>query len=107
MSDEDDFLPRLGRIRDRGSKKGRKFLNQVIAAANLARGGSALLSRPKPGFSGSRIGRGAGAGRVLAARDRFAAFRQRRVIIKSHIVRLAGKGAPMRGRTCAMSSATA
>ncbi|WPZ35849.1 relaxase/mobilization nuclease RlxS [Thalassobaculum sp. OXR-137] len=87
MSDDDDFKPKLGKIRSRGSKSGRKFLHQVLAASNLA-GGSA----GKSGFSGSRIGRGAGVGRVLASRDRHAAFRQRRVIIKSRIVRLAGKG---------------
>lgn len=87
MSDDDDFKPKLGKIRSRGSKSGRKFLHQVLAASNLARG-----SGGKSNFSGSRIGRGAGVGRVLASRDRYAAFRQRRVIIKSRIVRLAGKG---------------
>lgn len=87
MSDDDDFKPKLGNIRSRGSKSGRKFLHQVLAASNLARGGGG-----KSNFSGSRIGRGAGVGRVLASRDRYAAFRQRRVIIKSRIVRLAGKG---------------
>ena len=87
MSDDDDFKPKLGKIRSRGSKSGRKFLHQVLAASNLARGGGG-----KSNFSGSRIGRGAGVGRVLASRDRYAAFRQRRVIIKSRIVKLAGKG---------------
>jgi hypothetical protein len=43
-------------------------------------------------FDGSRIGRGSGVGRVLGSRDRYAAFRARRVIIKSRIVKLAGKG---------------
>jgi len=87
MSDDDDFKPKLGKPRSRGSKGGRKFLHQVLAASNLARG-----SGGKSNFSGSRIGRGAGVGRVLASRDRHAAFRQRRVIIKSRIVKLAGKG---------------
>lgn len=87
MSDDDDFKPKLGKPRAGGSKGGRKFLHQVLAASNLARGGGG-----KSNFSGSRIGRGVGAGRVLASRDRHAAFRQRRVIIKSRIVRLAGKG---------------
>lgn len=87
MSDDDDFKPKLGKIRSRGSKSGRKFLHKVLAASNLARGGGG-----KSNFSGSRIGRGAGVGRVLASRDRYAAFRQRRVIIKSRIVKLAGKG---------------
>ncbi len=87
MADDDDFKPKLGKIRSRGSKSGRKFLHQVLAASNLARGAAG-----KSNFSGSRIGRGVGAGRVLASRDRYAAFRQRRVIIKSRIVKLAGKG---------------
>ena len=87
MADDDDFKPKLGKIGSRGSKSGRKFLHQVLAVSNLARGGGG-----KSNFSGSRIGRGAGVGRVLASRDRYAAFRQRRVIIKSCIVKLAGKG---------------
>jgi len=90
MSYDDDFEPRLGKIRSRGSKRDRKFLHQVLAATNLARGGADGAC--KSGFNGSRIGRGAGAGRVLASRDRYAAFRQRRVIVKSRIVKLAGKG---------------
>ena len=91
MPDENDFEPRLGRMRAGGKGSGRKFLHRVLAAANLARGGG--LSSRRSGFGGARIGRGAGIGRVLAARDRLAAFRQRRVIIKSRIVKLAGKGA--------------
>ena len=87
MADADDFKPKPGKIRSRGSKAGRKFLHRILAASNLARG-----SGGKSIFSGSRIGRGVGAGRVLASRDRYAAFRQRRVIIKSRIVKLAGKG---------------
>ncbi|MDF1628011.1 MAG: relaxase/mobilization nuclease RlxS [Parvibaculaceae bacterium] len=90
MPDDDDFKPKLGKPRARGSKAGRKFLHQVLAASNLARGGAG--SARKSGFTGVRIGRGVGAGRMLASRDRYAAFRQRRVIIKSRIVKLAGKG---------------
>ncbi|WP_372502303.1 relaxase/mobilization nuclease RlxS [Tistrella mobilis] len=90
MFDDDDFKPKLGKIRSRGSKGGRKFLHQVLAASNLARGGAGGTRKSR--FTGSRIGRGAGVGRVLASRDRYAAFRQRRVIIKSRIVKLAGKG---------------
>lgn len=92
MATEDDFELRLGRIRSRGkSKQGRKFLSRVLAAANLARGGAPGQSR-KAGFTGSRIGRGAGVGRVLSARDRYAAFRQRRVMVKIRPVTLGGKG---------------
>lgn len=90
MTHDDDFEPRLGKIRSRGSMGDRKFLHQVLAASNLARGGAAGARKSR--FNGSRLGRGAGAGRVLAARDRYAAFRQRRVIVKARIVKLAGKG---------------
>jgi type IV secretory pathway VirD2 relaxase len=91
MFNDDEFEPRLGRMRAKGSKQGRKFLSRVLAAANLARGGAAGHAR-RSRFDGSRIGRGSGVGRVLASRDRYAAFRARRVIIKSRIVKLAGKG---------------
>jgi len=91
MFNDDDFEPRLGRMRAKGSKQGRKFLSKVLAAANLARGGAAGHGR-RSRFDGSRIGRGSGVGRVLGSRDHYAAFRARRVIIKSRIVKLAGKG---------------
>ncbi|WP_414899732.1 relaxase/mobilization nuclease RlxS [Sphingomonas flavalba] len=91
MFSDDDFEPRLGRMRAKGNKQGRKFLSKVLAAANLARGGTAASGR-RSRFDGSRIGRGSGVGRVLGSRDRYAAFRTRRVIIKSRIVKLAGKG---------------
>jgi type IV secretory pathway VirD2 relaxase len=89
MATEDRFEPKLGKMRALGSKRGRKYLHQVLQAANLAGTG---LSKGGS-FHGNRIGRGAGVGRVLASRDRFAAYRQRRVIIKSRIVKLAGKAA--------------
>jgi type IV secretory pathway VirD2 relaxase len=92
MPSDDDFEPELGRLRSRGGQpRARKFLSRVLAAANLARGGGAARSR-RTGFTGSRIGRGAGVGRVLSARDRYAAFRQRRVIVKARLVLLKGKG---------------
>jgi hypothetical protein len=87
---EFDFRPRLGRSKAKAGV-GRKYLHRILAAANLARGGNASLAGPRR-FSGSRIGRGAGVGRVLGRRDAFAAFRKRRVLIKSRLVRLAGKG---------------
>ncbi|MGJ3648222.1 relaxase/mobilization nuclease RlxS [Sphingomonas sp. GlSt437] len=90
MFNDDDFEPRLGRMRAKGSKQGRKFLSKVLAAANLARGGAGSPNR-RARFDGSRIGRGSGVGRVLGSRDRYAAFRARRVIIKSRIVKLASK----------------
>lgn len=94
MTSDDDFEPRLGRMRAGGKgngKRARKFLHRVLAAANLARGGAPIVAR-RSGFTGTRIGRAAGVGRVLSARDRFAAFRQRRVIVKARLITLRGKG---------------
>jgi len=88
MSEEDAFEPRLGRMRARGSTRGRKYLHQILQAAALAATGKAVGRT----FQGSRIGRGAGAGRILASRDALGRFRQRRVIVKSRVVRLAGRG---------------
>lgn len=92
MPSNDEFEPRLGRIGDKGRKpRPSKFISRVIAATNLARGGASAHAR-QPAFTGSRIGRGAGVGRVLSSRDRYAAFRQRRVIVKIRTVKLGGNG---------------
>lgn len=93
MTGDDDFEPKLGKIRARGSKRNPRYLHQVLRAVALAGGVQRNSgSSRRSSFNGSRIGRGAGVGRVLGARDRYAAYRQRRVIIKSRIVKLAGKG---------------
>lgn len=90
MTQDDEFEPRLGKIRSGGSKRGTRYLHQVLRVVALA--GGVRGAGAKKRFTGSRIGRGAGVGRVLSARDRYAAYRQRRVIIKSRIVKLAGRG---------------
>lgn len=92
FGDDHEFQPRLGRMRSASGRRGKRFLNRVLAATVLANGGPVSFRARKTRFDGSRIGRGAGVGRVLASRDQFAAWRQRRVIIKSRIVKLAGKG---------------
>jgi len=92
MADENDFEPRLGRMRSGGGKRARMYLGRVLAAANLARGGAAMFGSRSKGFTGSRIGRGAGVGRVLAGRGNRGAFGARRVIVKTSIVKLSGKG---------------
>lgn len=73
-------------------------MSQVLRATNLA-GGMAGRRGARGRFQGNRSGVGAGVGRVLASRDRFAAWRQRRVLVKSRIVRL--------DRTKGMSAARA
>lgn len=84
MSDEDDFTPHLGKPREGGSRKARSYLQRVLQARAFA-GGVRRMGRA---FTGARIARGRVAGRQLAARDRFAGFRHRRVIVKYRIARL-------------------
>lgn len=88
MADDDDFEPRLGRMRSGGGKRARRYLGRVLAAANLAGVGARRAGRATA-FSGGRIGRGAGIGRLLASRP----GGSRRVIVKTSIVKMAGKGA--------------
>jgi type IV secretory pathway VirD2 relaxase len=85
---DDDFEPRLGRIRTRGSRNDKRYAHQVRAAINRAGG----TQTRKPGCSLSRIGRGGAMAAALSGRDRLKAFRQRRVVVKARIVKLAGKG---------------
>ena len=88
MSD-DKFEPHLGKMRAKVAKKGRKYLSRILAATALAGG---LKRSGKSAYSGSRIGRGGSIARVASSRDRLAGHRARRAIIKSRIVKLAGKG---------------
>ncbi|TIV05164.1 MAG: conjugal transfer protein TraI, partial [Mesorhizobium sp.] len=83
-----EFRPKLGKIGSRGSKAGKRYAGQVRAAINRAGGNAQRGGR----FNGSRAGRGGAAAAVLRSRDRYAAFRQRRVMVKARIVKLAGKG---------------
>jgi type IV secretory pathway VirD2 relaxase len=92
VSVENEFEPRLGRLRNRGGKGGRRYLQRVLAATNLARG-CAAGRQVRAGFTGSRVGRGAGVGRLLATRGSGSALTRRRVVIKAQIVKLAGRGA--------------
>ena len=89
MADERDFEPRLGRIRSSGGGRGKSYLQRVLRAAALSGPGRSGTSK----FQGSRIARGFGAGKVLASRDKLSAFRSRRVIIKTRIVKMRGTGA--------------
>jgi hypothetical protein len=73
--DDDDFKPCLGRMRAKGGKRAKKYLNQVVGALVRKRAVTGEASRR---FDGSRIGRGAGIGRVLRSGDRHAGMRSRR-----------------------------
>mgnify|MGYP003671266797 FL=1 len=84
---DDDFSPRLGRIRDRGAAGSKRLSKQVRAAARRLSSG-----RGKSGFTGRQNGRGAAAARQLDfASRRWQTFRARRVSVKTHIAR-AGRG---------------
>lgn len=96
MTFDDEFTPKLGKPRARGGRltAGRRYLNHVRKATNLARGSGPQVSKSgrSSSFDGSRIGRGSGVGRVLSTRAGAEGYRQRRVIVKARIVKLAGKG---------------
>lgn len=83
---EDEFEPRLGKIGNRKARRGQKYLSKLVAAISRAGGRLGVQSK----FSGSQIGRGAGVGAVL--HDRHQNFRARRIVIKSRIVKIGGKG---------------
>lgn len=86
---DDQFEPTVGRMRSTRSKRGRKYLNSVLAAAMRAGFSDRVGKRP---FVGSRIGRGAAVGRLLCSRDPLVGLRARRAVVKTRLVRLAGRG---------------
>jgi len=91
MVQDDDFEPRLGKLRALGGKP-KSYLSRVLRSAMLASGGTFGRAPRRAKFTGARIGKGAGVGRVLAARDHLAAYRARRAIVKFSIPKLTGKG---------------
>ncbi|GGC04891.1 conjugal transfer protein TraI [Novosphingobium endophyticum] len=88
MSDDDQFELRLGRQRGAGTRRPASYASRVAVAARLNAGKGAARSRR---FDGSRIGRGAGLGRLLSSRDGLAASRTRRTVVKTRLVRLGGR----------------
>lgn len=96
---DDDFELWLGRIGKETSLR-----NQIHRAVNKAGGiqrpvtpstmgsSSRLLSGRPRRFTGSRAGRGAAVGALLASRDPSRSPRARRAIVKARYVKLAGKG---------------
>jgi type IV secretory pathway VirD2 relaxase len=86
---DDDFTPRLGRRRPKDGKATVKYGGRILAASRLAGTKTGIKSER---FDGSRIGRGASMGRLLASRDRLAGFRGRRAVVKASLVRMVGKG---------------
>src|ERR1700675_542943 len=92
MKRDDDFEPKLGRIGTRGSRVRSRFAQAVERAIALEGGRKRGAASRRRTFDGSRIGRVAGVGRVLASRDRYAALRSRRVVIKTRVIKVAGRG---------------
>ena len=93
MSDDEEFTPKLGKSRSEGKgRQGRRYLGRVVAATVRSAEKGAIRSRR---FDGSRIGRGSAIGRLLSSRDRLAAFRTRRVVVKTRLARLGTKGLPI------------
>ena len=88
--DDYDFKPKLGRIRSRGGKRGRTYLQRVLQSAGLAGPGFKRTGSSK--FSGARVGRGAGQGVRAALHQGSRLTGRRRVIIKTRIVKLKGRG---------------
>lgn len=84
MAGDDDFQLWLGRIAN-----DRPLRHQLRIAGN--RSGQKLGGGSRC-FTGARIGRGSGVGRVLSTRDRLSDFRARRVIVKARIAKLGGRG---------------
>ncbi|WP_286828303.1 MULTISPECIES: DUF3363 domain-containing protein [Kordiimonas] len=84
MGDKGRFRPKLGRIRSAGGARAKSYLSRVLRAVAGAGG---FAHKGRRGFTGTRIGRGAGyVARLVAGGGRGPAYR--RVVIKSRIVRL-------------------
>ena len=83
------FDPILGRIGEPGHRKSGKYLGRILAASTRA---GPRASQKAKAFSGSRIGRGAPIGRLLASRGAGAARHVRRTSVIVAVPRLAGRG---------------
>lgn len=92
MSVEDDFTPRLGKLKDRG-RGGIKRAGSNVRKAAAKQG----PRKRRTGFKGSRIGRARGAvPHAVRSRRGLSARQMRRVTVKVHIARVksgAGSGA--------------
>jgi type IV secretory pathway VirD2 relaxase len=83
--DDHEFEPLLGRMGSATSKSASRYLGRVLAASRLT--GRASPNRPHRGLA--RIGRGTGAGAILALPS--PRRNMRRVIVKTRLVRLSGR----------------
>jgi len=91
MAEENDFQPRLGRIRSSRSQRAKPFIAQALAAAQRAGGG---ISRQ--GLLQSKSRSTFGRGRVASVRaNRLLTGRSRPVMVKTRVVRRATRSAPL------------
>lgn len=91
MTDEREFRLRPGRIRHGGSKDGRSFVGQVLAATRKAGGQPSI-----PGVGQLSRASVFGRGRASSLRAmRRVGGRSRSVVIKARVVRHLGAGAPL------------
>lgn len=90
--DDDEFRPRLGRMRAAGGRVSKRYVARLYAAIEKMQPG-AFAKKSGGCFTGARLGRGAGLGAALAMRgSAFTKFRMRRVAVKIRSVRLGGAG---------------
>ena len=87
---DNDFKPKLGRLRDLGRSSGKRYVTRVLNAVGKK---NARFHGPKHthGFTGRNIGRGNHAA-ALGKRGGQARFRQRRVVIKARFIKMVGSG---------------
>ena len=83
MSDEEEFRPRLGKLKPRRPPK--SFVGQVLAAAQVSGYVGGAFRQSRSGRRGASHGRGAVA--AWRATSRLLGARGRRVIIKARVVR--------------------
>jgi len=88
MPSEDDFEPKLGRIRAQTPKTPNSYRGKVLQATNRAGG---KMRGGKSRYGGGKYSRGASAARVLSG-TAVSGARQRRVLVKARFIKLAGKG---------------
>ena len=79
---DNDFHVRPGRIRDRGAKRPKTFVGEVMRAAKKAGHIGKSFGRSKAGTGGSRFGRGRRAALSLSLPST-----ARRVVMKARVVR--------------------
>lgn len=93
LAKDDDFQVRPGRIRSKGGARKKRFVAQVLAAAERA-GGLSSRSRPGVGKGPSTFGRGRAA--TLSA-NRSLTNRSRGAVIKARVVRNAMRAGSLAG----------